>query len=46
MSDMKVKFKVQGCDDIKELFVPGDETAGAFIERLRRAGHVPSVGIS
>ena len=40
-----MKFKVQGCDDIKELCVPHDETVGGFIKCAQLAGLVPGVGI-
>ena len=42
---MIVKFKVQGCDDVKELSVPCGETVGGFIKRAQLAGLVPPVGI-
>ena len=43
--DMNVRFKVQGCDDVKELRVPRDETVAGFIKRAQFDGLVPSVGI-
>ena len=45
VSDMNVRFKVQGCDDVKELRVPRDETVAGFIKRAQFDGLVPSVGI-
>ena len=36
---------MQGCDCVKELTVPCDETVSDFIKRAQRAGLVPSLGV-